>query len=61
MRGHNKYQNEKVCYGAQNIFMCIWCISTDKTHFLEEKIPQTVIKIILQLPIEEKKNKWKKM
>ena len=40
--------------------MCIWCISTDKTHFLEEKIPQTVIKNILQLPTEEKKTNGKK-
>ena len=51
MQGHNKSilktslqvwalkkmcQNEQVCYCAQNIFMCISCISTDKAHFLRE-------------------------
>ena len=64
MRGHNKYQNEKVCYCAQNIFMCIWCISTDKTHFFEGKSRKLWSKtfcscLLKKTNKQKKKNKWK--
>ena len=64
-------QNEQVCYCAQNIFMCTWCISTDKTDFLEEKShklwSKTFCSCLLKKKTTEKNvivnknilNKWK--
>ena len=50
-------KHKQVCYCTQNIFICIWYISTNKTHFLEAKFHKLRSKTICCCLL--KKKTWK--